>query len=374
MDRVVARTLRPWEGCKLHKMKRQLSNAVNSRHARILLLSRGGVANRQIAERCGCSPTWVRTIIHRFNAGGIDAVTWYPYYCHRAGPRKFMADVAEQIAEVALSPPKELIGMSVWSLPKMRDYLVAQKIVPSISVERLRQILVERKVRWRHTKTWKDSTDPAFWPKYRRLRRLYKGGRPPGGRRLCVDEFGPLNLRPRHGRHYARAGHVDRLRATYNRTGGVRHMYGVYDLERDTLAGTFVEQKNWTTFLPFLKWLRRRYPGEVLHVVLDNAGFHLKAEVIAYAAAHRIRFYLTPTGASWLNRIEGHFAALRKFALDNTDYRTHDDMQAAIRRYLAWRNGAEAISVRSWQSYKRHHHQAASAGRLNAKPAKWKRH
>lgn len=143
---------------------------------------------------------------------------------------------------------------------------------------------------------------------------------------------------------------------------------------RDTLAGTFVEQKNWTTFLPFLKWLRRRYPGEVLHVVLDNAGFHLKAEVIAYAAAHRIRFYLTPTGASWLNRIEGHFAALRKFALDNTDYRTHDDMQAAIRRYLAWRNGAEAISVRSWQSYKRHHHQAASAGRLNAKPAKWKRH
>jgi transposase len=141
MDTVVARTLRPWEGKRLQAMKRQLSNAVNSRHGRIILLSRGGVRNAQIAERCGCSPGWVRQVIHRFNEGGVDAVTWYPYYCHRGGPRKFLADVTEQIAEVALSPPKQLIGMSVWSLPKLRDYLVAQHVVPSISVERLRQIL-----------------------------------------------------------------------------------------------------------------------------------------------------------------------------------------------------------------------------------------
>jgi len=98
---------------------------------------------------------WVRRIIHRFNDGGIDRITWYPYYCARCGPRKFMADVTEQIAEVALSSPKALIGMSVWSLPKLRDYLIAQKIVPGISVEGLRQILRQRKIRWRHTKTWK---------------------------------------------------------------------------------------------------------------------------------------------------------------------------------------------------------------------------
>jgi transposase len=358
MDTVVARTLRPWEGKKLHAMKRQLSNAVNSRHARVILLSRGGVANRQIAERCGCSPAWVRQIIHRFNDGGIDAVTWYPYYCHRSGPRKFMAGVTEQIAEVALSPPKQLIGMGVWSLPKLRDYLVAQEVVASISVERLRQILNDRKVRWRHTKTWKDSTDPDFWAKYRRVRRLH-ARRPPGGRRVSVDEFGPLNLLPRHGRHWARTGHVDRLRATYTRTGGVRHMYGAYDLERDELVGTFVAEKNWTTFLAFLKWLRGRYRStETLHVVLDNAGYHRKAEVLAYAAAHRIVLYFTPTGASWLNRIECHFAALRKFCLDNSDYRTHEDLQAAVESYLAWRNGTREISVTNWKLYCRQHKKA----------------
>ena len=302
MDKVVARKLRPYERQKLHRLKRQLSNAVNHRHARIILLSRGGVANREIADRCGCSPAWVRTIVHRFNGGGIDAISWYPYYSARAaGPRKFLADVTEQIAEVALSSPKALIGMSVWSLPKLRDYLLAQRIVAAISIERLRQILRSRKINWRHTKTWKESTDPRFWPKYRRIRRLYTTGRPPGGRRLCIDEFGPLNLLPRHGRHYARSGHVDRLRATYHRGGGgggggVRYMYGLYDLERGTLLGRFVKHKNRRTFLSFLKWVRRQQyrGGEVLHVVLDNAAFHDRPEVLEYALTHRIKFYFTP--------------------------------------------------------------------------------
>jgi transposase len=349
MVKVAARKLRPWEGGKLQRMKRQLVNTVNSRHARIVLLSQGGLDNVAIAERAGCSASWVRQVIHRFNDGGIEAISWYPYYIARAGPRKFFADVTEQIAEVALSSPKALIGMSVWSLPKLRDYLVAQKIVANISVESLRQILRQRKIRWRHTKTWKDSSDPEFWAKYRRLRRLY-ARRPEGGRRISIDEFGPLNLLPRHGMHYARTGHVDRHRATYSRKGGVRHMFGVYDLERDTLVCQFVTHKNRVTFLAFLKWLRGRYPGrEILHVILDNATFHDRPEILIYAATHRIKFYWTPTSASWLNRIECHFTALKKFAMDNTDYRTHEQLQAAIVHYLDWRNGHREISMTSWR-------------------------
>lgn len=354
MDTVVARKPRPWERRKLHRMKRQLANAVNSRHAQVVLLSWGGVRNREIAQRVSYSAQWVREILHRFNAGGIDAIAWYPYYCHPGTPRKFWADITEQIAEVALSSPKALIGLSVWSLSKLREYLVAQKIVAGISLERLRQILHERGVRWRHTQTWKESTDPQFWQKYRRIRRLYRR-RPVGGRRLSIDEFGPLNLQPRHGKHYARTKRVDRLRATYNRRGGVRHMYGLYDLEQDKLlCGGFVAEKNWVTFLTFLKWVRGRYRwNEVLHIVLDNASFHLKAEVLAYAASHHIRFYFTPSNASWLNRIESHFTAMKKFALNNTDHRSHEEQQEAIESYLSWRNGTREISRQSWRSYKR---------------------
>ena len=73
----------------------------------------------------------------------------------------------------------------------------------------------------------------------------------------------------------SRIGHVDRHRATYSRKGGVRYMFDAYDMERDSLVGIFATQKNWMSFLAFLKWLRRRYCStEVLQVVLDNAGYH----------------------------------------------------------------------------------------------------
>jgi transposase len=340
-------------------MKRQHSNAVNSRHAQIILLSGGGRANREIAECVGYTPQWVRMIIHRFNDGGIDAITWYPYFCNPGGPRKFFADITEQIAEVALSPPPQLIGMSVWSLEKLRAYLIEQGIVESISVEWLRQVLRKRRVHWRRTKTWKESNDPKYWPKYRQIKRLY-ARRPANGIRRCVDEFGPLNLQPRHGSHWAKIKHVDRLRATYSRLGGVRHMFGVYNMERDTLHGQFVRKKNGKTFLSFLKCVRRKYRNHgVLHVVLDNASFHLGGEVMAYAKANKIKFYWTPTNASWLNRIECHFTAMKKFTLDNTDHQNHDEQEAAIDSYLAWRNRRRDISVRSWRRFSRSLRKAA---------------
>ncbi len=50
MDRVRVRTVAPPERRKLHRLKRQATNQVNSSHARIVLFSSGGVANREIAR------------------------------------------------------------------------------------------------------------------------------------------------------------------------------------------------------------------------------------------------------------------------------------------------------------------------------------
>lgn len=347
MDTVKARRLKPYERLKLHGMKRQLSNQVNSRHARIILLSVGGLTNRQIAERADCSGRWVREIIHRFNDGGIEAITWYPIYrCGRGQPRKFEADVVEQIAEVALSPPEKLIGMNEWSLPKLRDYLVKQEVVASISLEHLRTLLKRRKVRLRRTQTWKESTDPDFWRKYRAIRRLYRHP-PAGGRVICVDEFGPLNLQPRPGQCYKGPGKpVKRFRATYNRNLGVRHFLAYYDLKMDRLYGYVTRQKKTPDFLKFMKWLRNRYPRQqILHVVLDNYGTHDSDALRDWAVTSNVRLYFTPTNASWLNRIESHFTALRKFALNCSDYRSHEQQEAAIRSYLQWRNRKRDISV-----------------------------
>jgi transposase len=346
MDQIHVRRIAPPERRKLHRMKRQKVNRVNSDHAKVILLSSGSVRNREIARLVGCTPQWVRTIIHRFNRGGLQAIEWYPYFQVPRRPYKFTADLTEEIVTVALSPPQTLIGMTQWSLEKLRGYLISQTAIGSISIEWLRTLLRRCGVRWRRTKTWKESSDPEFWPKLRRIRRLYKS-RPGGGRRICVDEFGPLNLQPRHGMCWKGKGKkLDRLRATYHRLQGVRHFLGAYDLEADRLFGMFTPAKTWVEFLGFLKWLRRKYrPTETLHIVMDNYGPHLKGEVLEWAKHHSIKFYLTPTNASWLNRIESQFTAMKKFALEDSDYRSHEELQAAIARYLTWRNGDRDIAI-----------------------------
>jgi transposase len=358
-DQVKVRRLRPYEKVKLRRLKNQKRNAVNNRHARIVLLSAGGTTNRDIGKMVDCSPRWVRQIIHRFNAHGIDGITWFPWF-HVRSERVFTADIRERIAEIALCSPIALIGMTQWSLPKLRQYLIEQKIVATISIRWLGEILRRYKVRLRRTKTWKESTDPLFAQKYRAIRRLYRH-RPANGRRLCIDEFGPLNLQPHHGHCYKGPGkHVDRLRATYNRKGGIRHFLAYYDLETDRLYGRFTKTKTAKDILSFLRWVRSRYPRtQKLHIVMDNYSTHITDEVLAWAKHHNVRFYLTPTNGSWLNRIESQFTALRKFALCNSDHRSHEEQQAAIESYLTWRNRHRDISITSWKQYKRELSQAA---------------
>lgn len=226
-----------------------------------------------------------------------------------------------------------------------------------MSLEWLRNLLRRCGIRWRHTKTWKESKDPQFGQKYHRIRRLYRH-RPNNGRRICVDEFGPLNLQPRPGQCFAKKGtkHVERHRATYHRWGGVRHFLAAYDLESGHLFGQFTCRKTNTEFLRFLKWLRRRFQStETLHIVLDNYAPHLTNSVVTWARQHHLRFYFTPTNASWLNRIESQFTAMKKFALENSDYPSHAELQAAIQSYLDWRNRRREIAIEPWRAQIRQH-------------------
>ena len=140
-------------------------------------------------------------------------------------------------------------------------------------------------------------------------------------------------------------GFVGRL--PYNRRLGVRHFLAYYDLKTDRLYGYVSRNKKTQDFLRFMRWVRRRYPKrQRLDVVLDNYGTHVSDVVRRWAKGNNVRLYFTPTNASWLNRIECHFGPLRKFALNNSDYRSHEEQEAAIQSYLRWRNGQRGIGLR----------------------------
>ncbi len=148
------------EGRRLQNIIRRDRNRIKMRRAQVIVASAQGGKAPAIAARLYFSPQHIRTIIKDFNATGFDALV--PKY--RGGrPAKFLAEQRSLIVETALCPP-DLLGQPFmrWSLAKLRDFIVAEKIVESISIETIRQILRANKVKLRRTKTWKECNDPKL--------------------------------------------------------------------------------------------------------------------------------------------------------------------------------------------------------------------
>ena len=116
-----------------------------------------------------------------------------------------------------------------------------------------------------------------------------------------------------------------------------------YDLNADKMYGHVKTTKDRTRFLEFCRYLRTLYPPNVrIAIVLDNFSPHLSTKVDSrvgdWAEANNVELAYVPTNASWMNRIEAQFQALRYFTLDGTDHRSHEEQNSMIRRYIIWRN------------------------------------
>jgi transposase len=344
------------EGNKLLRTVRRTSGSVVTwRRAQMVLLSAQGMDVAQIATVAFTSPDRVRAVINNFNEDGFESL--YPRYSG-GRPPTFSLIERHHIKRAALSRPVDHgLPFSTWSLTKLAEFLVAEGVVEDISHEGLRQVLNDEGVSFQAIKTFKQSADPNYETKKNRVLELYdiadgkavpKTGDPTVV--ICMDEFGPLNLLPRPGKQWAPTAKLrregakrHRRRATYKRTEGVRHLFAALDLNKDKLYGHIKERKHRTNFLAFCRYLRSLYPSTVrIAIVLDNYSPHLSTNVDSrvgdWAEANNVELAYVPTDASWLNRIECHFAALRYFTLDGTDHRSHEEQNSMIRRYIAWRN------------------------------------
>ena len=357
-ERVYVRDLSNDEGRKLLSIIRRGSGSVvRWRRSQIVLWSAQRMDVPAIAKIAFTSEDRVRAVIHNFNDDGFDSLT--PKYAG-GRPPTFTLPQRREIKKVALSRPMDHdLPFSTWSLSKLAEFLVAEGVVDDISHEGLRALLREEGVSFQVIKTFKASNDPDFEAKKNRVLELYDiadGTTQPGPEDptvvFCIDEFGPLNLQPHPGKQWApvAAGKGDpeaprrrRMRATYTRPNGVRHLMAGYDLSTDRLYGHVVKHKDRTAFLAFCRYLRSLHPPEVrIAIVLDNFSPHLSTKkdqrVGEWAAANNVELAYVPFYASWLNRIEAQFTALRYFALDGTDHPSHHEQSRMIRRYIAWRN------------------------------------
>ena len=214
---VKARRLTQDEGTYLLRLvRRGRADTIRYRRALMILASSSGTAVPAIARLVAAHPDTVRDVIHAFNAQGLTALE-----PHWAGgrPRRIGDDDVAFVVSVALMRPKKLgLPFTHWSLRKLAGYVSGRyghkdpDLVPArvvrIGRERVRRILHEHGISFQRTRTWKESTDPAYDAKLERIEDVMT--RFPD-RVFAFDQFGPLSIRPCHGACWARTKHPDRL-------------------------------------------------------------------------------------------------------------------------------------------------------------------
>jgi transposase len=163
------------------KEEHQIRKLASSRHApadwilraKMIVGSWEQKRTATIASELGCHPQTVRERITRFNAEGIDGLGDRPGAGRK--PRLTEEERGKIVALARSTPPGKAERMgdelrasepekeAQWSL----DALARAAHEKGIQVERsqIRRILLREEIRWRHPRSWAESTDPEFVPK-----------------------------------------------------------------------------------------------------------------------------------------------------------------------------------------------------------------
>lgn len=293
------------------------------RRARVVLLSAEGVPPSEIARRLDLTPEAVSRIRGRFLAEGIPGLADKP----KAGRKDhaLTQETVDQLVQTALSPPPA--GRARWT-----TRLLAQRF--GITSGAVSDALRRRNVKPHLVRTYKVSRDPQFAAKVKDVVGLYLNP-PEHAIVLSVDEKTsiqalertqpPLPLRSgravRHTHDYKRHGVVDLYAALEVTTGRVTH--------KVTDSHTAAD------FLSFMRKVVQTYPGQELHVILDNSSTHGTPEVQSWLQKNpQVRFHYTPTSASWLNQVEGFFGILGKQSLWLTNFPSKKALREHLRAYF----------------------------------------
>jgi len=114
----------------------------------------------EIVQRLGTTRQTVYFWLNRFEEHGLEGLEDQP----RSGrPPLLTEGVCRQIVRIATSKPRDLgLHFTTWSLPKLKAYLVKQKMVPFLCIESIRTALRKGGLTLKQAQKWMVSRDPRF--------------------------------------------------------------------------------------------------------------------------------------------------------------------------------------------------------------------
>lgn len=296
--------------------------------ARVVLATADGCGTNEVVRRSGLSKPvvwrWQERFMHEGIAGLLRDKTRKP------GKPPVGDEIIARVIELTLDdPPGETTH---WTVRMMADVIG----IGSATVHRIWRAhgLTPHRMR-----NFKLSNDPRFAEKLKDVIGLYV--EPPAHAIvLSLDEKSQIQALDRTQPGLPmKKGRCGTMTHDYKRHGTTT-LFAALNILDGTVIGRNMQRHRHQEFIRFLNTIERAVPaGKVIHVVLDNYATHKHPKVRAWLERHpRWTFHFTPTSASWLNAVEGFFAKLTRRRLQRGVFRSVNDLQTAINRFVAETN------------------------------------
>ena len=208
-----------------------------------------------------------------------------------------------------------------------------------ISLRSVQRILEAHQLAPHRIKTFKLSNDPQFAEKLRDVVGLYVDP-PAHAVVLSVDEKSQIQALDRTQPGLPmKKGRAGTMTHDYKRNGTTT-LFAALNVLDGTVISRNISRHRHQEFIRFLNDIDVKVPKrKAIHAIVDNYATHKHPEVREWLGRHpRWTFHFTPTSASWLNAVEGFFAKLTNRRLKRGVFRSVDELEDAINRFVAETN------------------------------------
>jgi transposase len=290
--------------------------------ARIVLLAAEGRSTRSIAKMVDTMPRTVSLWRGRYAREGLAGLTDRP---HRGAAPKYGVETGKRILAVLDRPPPA--GFARWTGP-----LIAAEL-GDVHEQQVWRFLRAQRIDLAPRKSWCESKDPEFVAKAADIVGLYMAP-PHNAVVICVDEKPSIQALERaqgylklpNGRALTGQSHG------YKRHGTTT-LFAAFEVATGKVRSAHQRRRRRVEFLDFMDEIVAAYPGEELHVILDNLNTHKKNE--AWLERHpNVRFHFTPTSASWLNQVEIWFSILQGKSLSGASFTSIKQLRQHIDDFI----------------------------------------
>jgi transposase len=276
----------------------------------MILLASDGLSGKEIALKMGTREARVSKWLRRFALDGIAGLNDSARSAEKR--RKYTAVTEKRILQ-ALDEPAPA-GYSRWNGRLLAEHL------GDVSKDQVWRVMRKHDLHLERRQSWCVSTDPEFSRKAADVVGLYLNP-PQNALVLCVDEKPCIQaleraqgwIRLPNGRALTGFAHE------YKRHGTTT-LFAALEVATGLVHSGHYRRRRRREFLDFMNDLVAKFPGEELHVVLDNLNTHKPKEDRWLKTHPQVHFHFIPTHSSWLNQVECWFSILSRSALQGSSF------------------------------------------------------